>query len=182
VAIACNPATPAPNTSTSAGCTVPAAVILIGKNRRNNPAATTAHRYPDTIACDDNASIDCARDIRGTNSNANAVTPASRNRATSDSDSPTGKNETVTDPDDNSPTRSTDNGCTEHTTDAPPAPPPAPAATTSAPAPSYSASTNPAPSPAPGSTTTSCPAATNFDTASGANATRDSPPTDSLTT
>ena len=33
VAIACNPATPAPRTSTFAGATVPAAVISIGKNR-----------------------------------------------------------------------------------------------------------------------------------------------------
>ena len=40
VAIACNPATPAPNTTTFAGVTVPAAVISNGKNFGDNSAAT----------------------------------------------------------------------------------------------------------------------------------------------
>ena len=44
VAIACRPATPAPSTTTSAGGTVPAAVMLSGKNRRSSPAATIAER------------------------------------------------------------------------------------------------------------------------------------------
>ena len=44
VAIACSPATPAPRTTTCAGGTVPAAVMLSGKNRRSRPAATIAQR------------------------------------------------------------------------------------------------------------------------------------------
>ena len=44
VAIACRPATPAPRTTTSAGWTVPAAVMFSGKNRRSSPAATIAQR------------------------------------------------------------------------------------------------------------------------------------------
>ena len=44
VAIACRPATPAPSTTTSAGWTVPAAVMFSGKNRRSKPAATMAQR------------------------------------------------------------------------------------------------------------------------------------------
>jgi hypothetical protein len=39
VAIACNPATPAPRTSTFAGGTVPAAVVIIGKRRPDSRAA-----------------------------------------------------------------------------------------------------------------------------------------------
>ena len=39
-------------------------------------APTTAARYPAHKACDVSASIDCAREILGTNSNENAVTPA----------------------------------------------------------------------------------------------------------
>ena len=39
VAIACRPATPAPMTNTRAGATVPAAVIIIGKNLPSRPAA-----------------------------------------------------------------------------------------------------------------------------------------------
>ena len=40
MAIACNPATPAPSTSTRAAFTVPAAVISIGMKRRYSSAAT----------------------------------------------------------------------------------------------------------------------------------------------
>ena len=36
VAIACSPATPAPSTTTRAGATVPAEVIIIGKARANS--------------------------------------------------------------------------------------------------------------------------------------------------
>ena len=39
VAIACRPATPAPSTITFAGATVPAAVVIIGKNRPASRAA-----------------------------------------------------------------------------------------------------------------------------------------------
>ena len=44
VAIAWSPATPAPSTTTSAGWTVPAAVMFSGKKRRSSPAATIAQR------------------------------------------------------------------------------------------------------------------------------------------
>ena len=44
VAMAWSPATPAPSTTTSAGWTVPAAVMLSGKKRRSIPAATIAQR------------------------------------------------------------------------------------------------------------------------------------------
>ena len=44
VAIACSPATPAPSTRTSAGWTVPAAVMISGKNGGSRSAATIAQR------------------------------------------------------------------------------------------------------------------------------------------
>ncbi|CAB4578361.1 unannotated protein [freshwater metagenome] len=46
VAIACSPATPAPNTTTLAGVTVPAAVINSGKNFGDSSAATNEALYP----------------------------------------------------------------------------------------------------------------------------------------
>ncbi len=55
---------------------MPAAVVNIGKNRVDSVAATNTALYPETLACDDNASITCAREIRGIASNANACTPA----------------------------------------------------------------------------------------------------------
>ena len=42
VAMACRPATPAPRTSTFAGETVPAAVVIIGKNWPDSRAASSA--------------------------------------------------------------------------------------------------------------------------------------------
>ena len=80
MASACRPATPTPSTSTVAGFTVPAAVVNIGKNRVDSDAATNTALYPATLACDDNASITCAREIRGIASSANACTPALRQR------------------------------------------------------------------------------------------------------
>ena len=44
VAIACNPATPAPSTNTCAGGTVPAAVMNIGKKRGSSVAAINTAR------------------------------------------------------------------------------------------------------------------------------------------
>ena len=78
MASACRPATPTPSTSTVAGFTVPAAVVSIGKNRVDSDAATNTALYPATLACDDNASITCAREIRGIASSAKPLTPASR--------------------------------------------------------------------------------------------------------
>src|SRR5438093_922620 len=82
VAIACSPATPAPITSTFAGGTVPAAVMSIGKKRGRCSAPRSAASYPATVACDESASIGCARVIRGTDSSANAVTPRAASAST----------------------------------------------------------------------------------------------------
>ena len=73
VAIACSPATPAPSTKTCAGVTVPAAVINSGKKRGDISAPTKTARYPAQSACEVKASIDCAREIRGTSSSEKAV-------------------------------------------------------------------------------------------------------------
>ena len=81
VAIACKPATPAPSTSTFAGATVPAAVISIGKKRGSRSAATSTALYPDTVACDESASIGCARVMRGIDSIAKAFTPRAASRS-----------------------------------------------------------------------------------------------------
>ena len=76
VAIAWRPATPAPSTKTCAGVTVPAAVISKGKNLGLNSAPISAALYPAQSACEVSASIDCAREILGTNSIEKAVAPA----------------------------------------------------------------------------------------------------------
>ena len=76
VAIACNPATPAPSTNTRAGGTVPAAVIIIGMARANSAAASITALYPARFDCEERTSIDCARLILGTSSIAKASTPA----------------------------------------------------------------------------------------------------------
>ena len=48
----------------------------MGKNRGESSAPTIAARYPAQRACEVSASIDCAREIRGTNSREKAETPA----------------------------------------------------------------------------------------------------------
>ena len=75
VAIACRPATPAPSTSARAGAIVPAAVVSIGRNRGRCSAASSTALYPATVACDESASIDWARVVRGIDSIANPSTP-----------------------------------------------------------------------------------------------------------
>ena len=55
---------------------MPAAVVSIGKNRVDSDAASSTALYPVTLACDDNPSIACAREIRGIASRAYACTPA----------------------------------------------------------------------------------------------------------
>ena len=81
VAIACRPATPAPITSTLAGATVPAAVISMGKNFGSRSAASSTALYPPTVLCEDKASIDCARVMRGIDSIAKPTTPRSDRRS-----------------------------------------------------------------------------------------------------
>jgi hypothetical protein len=68
-------------TSARTGAIVPAAVMSIGKSRGTRSAARSTALYPATVACDERASIDCARVIRGIDSIANAVTPRSRSLA-----------------------------------------------------------------------------------------------------
>ena len=53
-----------------------------GKNLGSASAATKVERYPVTSACEVNASIDCAREMRGTRSNESAVAPAEAIAAT----------------------------------------------------------------------------------------------------
>ena len=48
----------------------------MGKNRGESSAPTSAARYPAHSAWEVSASIDCAREIRGTSSSEKAVTPA----------------------------------------------------------------------------------------------------------
>src|SRR5262249_54011426 len=52
------------------------------KNRPNSCAPNNTARYPAIFDCDDNASIDCAREIRGTASNAKPDTPDPANART----------------------------------------------------------------------------------------------------
>ena len=62
---------------------MPAAVMLSGKNCPSMLAATIAPRYPATNAWELKASIDCAREIRGTYSMPNVVSLRSCRSATS---------------------------------------------------------------------------------------------------
>ena len=62
-------------TSTRVGATVPAAVIIIGNNLPMRAAAMSTALYPAAEACDERASIDWARDMRGSSSRLKAVTP-----------------------------------------------------------------------------------------------------------
>ena len=177
VAIACSPATPAPSTSTWAGGIVPAAVISIGKNRPCSSAAISTARYPDTVACEDSASIDCAREIRGIASIANAVAPVCASAALPGPFVSGARKPTSTD---SAPSRADSSGAggaTFATTSADQAPSPS-----LAPAASNRASGIPAASPAPGSTTTSCPWPASLRTTSGTSATRRSPSAVSLGT
>ena len=50
--------------------------MSIGKNRGESSAPTSAARYPAQSAWEVSASMDCAREIRGTSSSENAVMPA----------------------------------------------------------------------------------------------------------
>ncbi len=77
---------------------MPDEVIDSGKNRGSRSAATSAARYPATNACEDSASIDCAREMRGTSSIASAVSPASRSARTRSSSCAVGRNEIVIPP------------------------------------------------------------------------------------
>ena len=75
VPIAAKPATPAPITYTFAGGIFPAAVTCPVKSRPKAFAASITARYPPIFAIEDNTSMDCAREIRGTASIDTAVTP-----------------------------------------------------------------------------------------------------------
>ena len=68
-------------TSTLAGATVPAAVISMGKNFGSRSAASSTALYPPTVLCEDKASIDCARVMRGIDSIAKPTIPRSDRRS-----------------------------------------------------------------------------------------------------
>src|SRR5690606_26904923 len=176
VASACSPATPAPSTSTEAGGTVPAAVVSVGKNRGNRSAASSAARYPVTVAWDDSASRLWARETRGTASTANARTPALRSAATPSVLVAGARRPTNTAPD---ASRSTSAGLGADTVSTMSAPQGSPS---SAPARSYSSSSYHAPAPAPGSQTTRSPRSTSCCTWVGTSATLRSPGAVSATT
>ncbi len=72
--------------------------MFSGRKRRSSPAATIAQRYPETRACEESASIDWAREMRGTSSIAKEVTPRSRRSVTRSWEELTGRNETVAAP------------------------------------------------------------------------------------
>ena len=78
--MAWRPATPAPMMKALAGAIVPAAVVSIGKNLGSAAAARSTALYPATVACEESASIGCARVMRGIASIESAVT---RRRASS---------------------------------------------------------------------------------------------------
>ena len=80
VASACSPATPAPITSTRAGLTVPAAVIIRGNIRGSSAAASSTALYPEMVAIDDSASMLWARVVRGISSTASRRAPAAAHR------------------------------------------------------------------------------------------------------
>jgi hypothetical protein len=82
VATACSPATPAPRITTLAGLSVPAAVISIGKSFPSRSAAMITDLYPAMFACDESASIGCAREMRGISSMAKTVSRRSAMRRT----------------------------------------------------------------------------------------------------
>ena len=66
-----------------AGGTLPAAVTCPVKKRPKALAASMTARYPAMLAIELSTSIDWAREIRGTASIANAVTPRSASAARS---------------------------------------------------------------------------------------------------
>jgi hypothetical protein len=65
-----------------AGGIVPAAVVSIGMNFGRWSAAMSVPLYPETVLCDERASIGCARVMRGIESIENAVTRRSASART----------------------------------------------------------------------------------------------------
>src|SRR5215208_7136195 len=144
VAIACSPATPAPSTSTFAGAIVPAAVVSIGRNLGSRSAAMSAALYPATVACDESASIDCARLMRGIDSIAKPRTPAAVRRSIPSWSVSGCRNATTTCPSASRRASSAVGAATFATASTPVHA----SSTTAAPAASYASSENPAASPA----------------------------------
>src|SRR5215831_10442812 len=170
VAIACRPATPAPTTSTFAGATVPAAVISIGKKRGSRSAAISTALYPETVACEESASIGCARVVRGIDSIAKPYTPWSASRSIPAASVSGSRNPIRIWPLRSRAASSALGLRTFATASASQT-----ASASVAPASRYASSGNEASAPASGSTTTSNPAPAKRVTASGTSATRRSP-------
>src|ERR1700722_11662277 len=178
VAMACSPATPAPITSTLAGGTVPAAVMNIGKNFGSSSAPSSAALYPETVAWDERASMDCARLILGTRSRLYAVTPRLARTSTTSGCAAGCKKLTRLTPSGSSSASSTVGGCTRATTCAS-AMSDAASPTTVAPFSAYDSSLKEAAVPAPAWIDVSTPVADRRVTTSGTVATRLSPGRDS---
>ena len=129
---------------------MPAAVVSIGMKRGSRSAAISAALYPPTVACDDSASIDCARVIRGMDSIANATTPWAASRSIPAWSVSGCRKPIRTAPVRSFPASSTVGFCTLTTTSASHA-----LSATVAPASVYASSSNDAALPAPRSTSTS---------------------------
>ena len=133
--------------------------------------------YPATVACDESASIDCARVIRGTASIANATTPWACRRAMP-SGSVSGSRKPISTMPGRSAATSSAPGLPTRTTASAPVRRLA-RSTRTMPASSYCPSGYPASTPAPRSTAMSNPDPASLAAASGINATRFSPGADS---
>ena len=171
VAIAWRPATPAPSMKTDEGRIVPAAVIIMGMSFPRLDAATNAALYPAILLCDDNASMDCARVMRGTRCMLSAVTRRAASTSSTSRFRAGCRKLIRIAPSLMACASSTDGGWTFRIMSAFPRIPAA-ASTTVAPASRIISSVMAAPDPAPASAITPSPVPTNFATESGTSATR----------
>ncbi len=169
--MACSPATPAPITKAFPGGMLPAAVVIMASRRGNAAAPSSTALVPETVACDESTSMDCARVMRGTRSRASAVTRRSARAWRTAFPSTSGSKLMSTEPVSRKAISSGEGGCT-FTTVAAPAHAARALSTSTAPASAYAPSATIAVAPAPRSTATSTPALMSFAAASGSKATR----------
>ena len=97
---------------------MPAAVISSGKNLGSRSAAIRAARYPTTRDCDDNASMLCAREMRGNRSSDMALTLRVANVASNSCSAAGCRKLRTSAPSRRSLASSTGSGCTARTTSA----------------------------------------------------------------
>src|SRR5205823_13895310 len=96
----------------------PAALISIGKYLPSRMAAITTALYPASDACEERASIDCAREMRGTISSEKAVTPCAARALTAAALAAGCRKPTETAPLRMALTSASEGGCTRRTTSA----------------------------------------------------------------